>query len=99
MIEHQPFSDIATKFICSTWEEAIENKGLPFDSIVLVSGMAGAYAADKIYRRGNTRVLVLEAGPLFLIDHIQNLPNLGIKTPTPIAVPTMDKDPGLREHV
>lgn len=98
MIEHQPFSDIATKFICSTWEEAIENKGLPFDSIVLVSGMAGAYAADKIYRRGNTRV-VLEAGPLFLIDHIQNLPNLGIKTPTPIAVPTMDKDPGLREHV
>ncbi len=90
---------MATQFICSTWEDAVENKGLAFDAIIIGSGMAGAYTAEKIYRRGNTRVLVLEAGPFFLPDHIQNLPNLGIKIPPPIAVPTMDKDPGLREHV
>lgn len=71
--------------------------------------MFGAYCAEKIYRLGpNLRVLVLDAGPLLVTEHVQNLARIGLNAPGPkkdpsgtIDVPVVVNadDPGTRERV
>ena len=41
-------------------------------AIIIGSGMYGAFCAERIYRRGG-RVLVLEAGPFVVSEHVQNM--------------------------
>jgi hypothetical protein len=65
--------DVSGRYICSTFDEATNNGGLPFDVIVVGAGMFGAYCAEKIYRNSNLRVLVLEAGSYLVSEHVQNL--------------------------
>jgi hypothetical protein len=89
--------DVSGRYICNTYDEAVNNGGFPFDAIVIGAGMFGAYIAEKIYRfgAGNLRVLVLEAGPFLVSEHIQNLSRIGLNAAGPITV-----DPGVaRERV
>ena len=80
--------DVLGRFVCSTWEEAVNNGGTPFDAVVIGSGMFGGYCAEKIFRFGagrNLRVLVLEAGPFLLPTHVQNLPRIGLNVPSAMS--------------
>jgi hypothetical protein len=89
--------DVLGRYICNTYDEAVNNGGFPFDAIVIGAGMYGAYIAEKIYRfgKGNLRVLVLEAGGFLVSEHVQNLSRIGLNVPG-----ATKSDPGIaRERV
>jgi choline dehydrogenase-like flavoprotein len=92
-------TDVLGRYICSTWDEATNNGGAQFDAIVIGAGMFGAYCAEKIYRSGNLRVLVLEAGPFLVSEHVQNLARIGLNPAGAAAVPNNSSDPGTRALV
>jgi GMC oxidoreductase len=99
IVQETTFShDVLGRYICNTWDEAVNNGGAPFDAIVLGAGMFGAYCAQKIYRQGaasNKRVLVLEAGGFLVSEHVQNLARIGLNVASPVS-----SDPGIpRETV
>jgi hypothetical protein len=80
-VQNTTFShDVLGRYVCNTWEEvsaAQQNGGYPFDAVVIGAGMFGAYAAEKLYRRGAAlamRILVLDAGAFLFPTHVQNLP-------------------------
>jgi hypothetical protein len=99
-VQETTFSiDVLGRYICSTWDEAINNGGRPFDAVVIGAGMFGAYCAEKIYRKGNMRVLVLDAGAFLVSEHVQNLARIGLNTAGAIKVSTNAEDPGPRERV
>lgn len=101
--------DVLGRYICNTWEEATLNGGVAFDAVVIGAGMFGAYCAEKIYRLGpNLRVLVLDAGPLLVTEHVQNLARIGLNAAGPkkdpsksfdVPVAVNADDPGTRERV
>lgn len=91
--------DVLGRFICNTWEEVTSNGGVQFDAIVIGSGMFGAYCAEKIYRQANLRVLILEAGPFLVSEHVQNLARIGLDVAGASAVPNNSKDPGTTKQV
>jgi choline dehydrogenase-like flavoprotein len=84
--------DVVGRFVCNTWDEAVNSGGKPFDAVVIGAGMFGGYCAEKIFRFGarrNLRVLVLEAGPFLVPTHVQNIPRIGLNVPNPI-LPSAD---------
>src|SRR5712692_735316 len=87
-------TDVLGRYICNTWDEATNNGGVPFDAVVIGAGMFGAYCAEKIFRSGNLRVLVLEAGPFLVSEHVQNLSRIGLNAANPASVPDNPSDPG-----
>ncbi len=92
-VQETAFSiDVLGRYICNTYDEAVNNGGFPFDAIVIGAGMYGAYIAEKLYRqgKGNLRVLILEAGTFLVSEHVQNLSRIGLNAPGPIA-----SDPGM----
>lgn len=91
--------DVLGRFICNTWDEAMQNNGLPFDAVVIGAGMFGAYCAEKIYRNSNLRVLVLDAGCLLVTEHVQNLSRIGLNAGGAVKVESNSQDPGPRERV
>ncbi|WP_162145377.1 family 16 glycoside hydrolase [Rhizobium mesoamericanum] len=91
--------DVPGRFICNTWDEAINNGGVQFDAIVIGAGMFGAYCAEKIYRHANLRVLVLEAGPYVVSEHVQNLARIGLNVPGATRAPDNASDPGTQAQV
>ena len=97
-VQETAFSlDVLGRYLCSTYDEAVNNGGFPFDAIVIGAGMFGAYTAEKIYRKGggNLRVLVLEAGSFLVSEHVQNLSRIGLNPAGPVTT-----DPGVpRERV
>src|SRR5712671_7851086 len=99
-VQETTFSvDVMGRFICNTWDEAVNNGGVAFDAVVIGAGMFGAYCAEKIFRHANLRVLVLEAGPFLVSEHVQNLARIGLNAAGAIVVDTNQKDPGTRERV
>ena len=91
--------DVLGRFICNTWDEVVNNGGVQFDAVVIGSGMFGAYCAEKIYRHANLRVLVLEAGPFLVSEHVQNLARIGLNPAGAAAVPNNASDPGTQALV
>ncbi|MFB8790064.1 MAG: GMC oxidoreductase [Potamolinea sp.] len=93
-VQNTTFSiDALGRFVCSTWDEATKNGGAPFDVVVIGAGMFGGYCAEKIYRfteQTKLRVLVLEAGPFLVSEHVQNLAKIGLYEPSPM-LPSEDK--------
>ena len=68
--------DVLGRFACNTLDEALSSGS--FDVIVIGSGMYGGYCAAKINKlHPNLRVLVLEAGPFLISEHVQNLSRIG----------------------
>lgn len=95
-------NDVLGRFVCNTFDEAINNGGRPFDVVVIGAGMFGAYTAEKLYRSSenqNLRILVLDAGSMLLSTHVQNLPHLGLNPPGTANVTRNDQDPGTRNSV
>jgi choline dehydrogenase-like flavoprotein len=96
--------DLIGRFVCNTWNEAINSGGSPFDVVVIGAGMHGGYCAEKIYRFGkekgkNLRILVLDAGQLLLTQHEQNYPNINPNTGPFNVVTSNLNDPGPQEAV
>lgn len=84
-IEKTTFTlDVLGRFTCNTDGEALaatqRPDARPFDVIVIGGGSFGPILAENVYFDDKThsrRVLILEAGPLVLPEHQQNLPVLG----------------------
>jgi choline dehydrogenase-like flavoprotein len=78
--------DILGRYSCNTLDEALDSQrtdlpdqgdARPFDHVVLGGGSFGAVVAARLFNLDvshRARVLVLEAGPLALAEHVQNLP-------------------------
>lgn len=78
--------DVMGRYACNTLDEALESAdparpdqadARPFDYIVLGGGSFGAVVAARLFNLDRThshRILVLDAGPLALQEHVQNLP-------------------------
>src|SRR6266851_1835252 len=75
------------RFLCNTLQEArdsavqaVAGRRRDFDVVVIGGGTFGAVIADRLYTADVTRsrrILVLEAGPFVLPEHVQNMPFLG----------------------
>ena len=75
------------RFLCNTLQEASDSAaatvaGRPrgFDVIVIGGGTFGAIMASRLFLNDAThsrRILILEAGPFTLPEHVQNMPFLG----------------------
>src|SRR5215831_15517292 len=91
--------DVLGRYVSNTWDEAVNNGGIPFDAVVIGAGMFGAYCAEKIFRGANLRVLVLDAGPFLVSEHTQNLARIGLSVPGAASVPNAASDPGPRAVV
>jgi len=75
------------RFLCNTLQEALESaaqtvagRRRDFDVIVIGGGTFGAVVAEHLFISDATRsrrILVLEAGPFVLPEHVQNMPFLG----------------------
>ncbi len=92
-------TDVMGRYICSTWDEAVNNGGVRFDAVVIGAGMFGAYCAEKLYRNANLRVLVLDAGSFLVSEHVQNLARIGLNVSATVQVASNSQDPGPRERV
>jgi hypothetical protein len=92
--------DVIGRFVCNSFDEVVnglKSGGAPFDVVVIGAGMAGGYCAEKVYRQGkekgaNLRILLLDAGSLFLTQHEQNYPGINPAT-GPEAVVTSNSGP------
>ncbi len=86
--------DVLGRYVCNTWDEAMASadRGVrpdarPFDYIVVGGGAFGAVVAHSLFVKHPTkRVLVLEAGPLVVPEHVQNLPLLGLGPAGPTRI-------------
>lgn len=75
------------RFLCNTLQEARDSAAQTvaghrrdFDTIVIGGGTFGAVVAEHLFVTDTTRsrrILVLEAGPFVLPEHVQNMPFLG----------------------
>src|SRR6266516_3773706 len=72
------------RFLCNTLQEALDSAGQDlggrrreFDTIVVGGGTFGCVVAEHLFIADTTRsrrILVLEAGPFVLPEHVQNIP-------------------------
>ena len=75
------------RFLCNTLQEALDSTGQvvagrtrEFDTIVVGGGTFGCVVAEHLFISDVTRsrrILVLEAGPFVLPEHMQNMPFMG----------------------
>src|SRR6266567_10111 len=102
--------DAFGRYLCNGLDEALDSTPTPltagkqpdpnarhFDIVVLGGGTFGSLIADHLFALDVThshRILVLEAGPFVLDEHVQNLPVLGLGPP-----PAATSDPGPRNEV
>ncbi|MFF3400360.1 family 16 glycoside hydrolase [Streptomyces sp. NPDC002659] len=88
--------DVLGRYVCNTLAEAMASTSelahpgaRPFDVVVVGGGSFGAVVAAHLFNIDAARahrVLVLEAGPFVLPEHVQNLPVLGLDVPTPTSI-------------
>jgi hypothetical protein len=75
------------RFLCNTLQEALDSaaesvggRKRDFDTIVVGGGTFGSVVAEHLFITDTTRsrrILVLEAGPFVLPEHVQNMPFMG----------------------
>lgn len=75
------------RFLCNTLQESLDSaaetvagRRRDFDVIVIGGGTFGAVVAEHLLvtdRTRSRRILVLEAGPFVLPEHVQNMPFMG----------------------
>jgi GMC oxidoreductase len=89
--------DALARNVCNTWDEAVGAGGPPFTLIIVGSGAYGGYLAAKVFDfHPNARVLLLEAGPYLVGEHVQNLGNVGLNVAAPISP---SSDPGVAREL
>ncbi len=91
--------DVIGRFVCNGLDEALASidpgrrpDARPFDAIIIGGGTFGSALASSIFERDKTkkyRVLVLEAGPFALTEHVQNIPMPGVAVPDAIHLATI----------
>src|SRR5438445_1609169 len=98
--------EVVGRYICNNWPGIAAAQGsgaYPFDVVLIVAGMFGAYCAEKLYRFGSAsalRILLLDAGAFLLQSHIQNLPQqLGGKVGGPNALRMRDDATGAQNVI
>jgi choline dehydrogenase-like flavoprotein len=79
--------DTLGRWTCNTLDEALNSAAIkPFDVIVIGGGSFGAVFAQHLFHLDRAarlhRVLVLEAGPFVLPEHVQNMALLGLGPPS-----------------
>jgi choline dehydrogenase-like flavoprotein len=72
------------RFFCNTLQEAVDStsqliagRRRDFDVVVIGGGTFGSVVAEHLFNTDHTRsrrILVLEAGPFVLPEHVQNMP-------------------------
>ncbi|HEY5990883.1 MAG TPA: hypothetical protein VIV12_31480, partial [Streptosporangiaceae bacterium] len=89
--------DVLGRYVCNGLDEALASTHVPgarpFDIIIVGGGsFGGALAQHLLYRDTfrSHRILVLDAGPQVLTEHVQNVPALGLFPPGPVTT-----DPGV----
>src|SRR5690348_960621 len=90
--------DVLGRYVCNGLDEALRSTSgrpdaRPFDIVICGGGSFGGALAQHLLDRDiyhNHRILVLEAGPFALPEHVQNLPTLGL-----VAPPATEVDPGV----
>jgi choline dehydrogenase-like flavoprotein len=88
--------DVLGRYICNGLDEALHSTdqslrgdARPFDVIVIGGGSFGSAFAQHVFSRDLThrhRVLVLEAGPFLVPEHVQNLPMMGLAVPSDTSI-------------
>ncbi len=97
--------DVLGRYVCNGLDEALASANAgngrpdarPFDVIVIGGGSFGPIFAEHLAVADTAhshRVLVLDAGPLSLPEHVQNMPAVGLGVPDPAV-----GDPGPRAEV
>jgi hypothetical protein len=79
--------DVLGRYTANTWQEILDSQdqtldshARPFDVFILGGGTFGPAIASRMFTNDHTRarrILLIEAGPLALPEHVQNLPSLG----------------------
>jgi hypothetical protein len=72
--------DVFGRYICNGMDEVLNNNAVPFNIIVVGGGSFGPILATHVFNQASAnqhRILVLDAGPYFLPEHLQNLPKIG----------------------
>ncbi|MDP9794301.1 choline dehydrogenase-like flavoprotein [Catenuloplanes nepalensis] len=72
--------DVITPFLCTSWPDATAPGLPPYHAVIIGAGSFGAYCAAKAARAGR-RVLLLDAGPVILPEHVQNVGDIGLRVP------------------
>lgn len=75
------------RFLCNSLQEALDSSAQTiagrrrdFDAVIIGGGTFGAVVAEHLFITDATRsrrILVLEAGPFVLPEHVQNMPYMG----------------------
>lgn len=85
--------DVLGRYVCNGFDEALKSMDpargdtRPFDVIVVGGGSFGPVVAQRLFHRNKTvRILVLEAGPFSLAEHVQNHPVLGLTPPPATSI-------------
>lgn len=105
--------DVVGRFVCNTFDEARSTweNGPGFDAIVIGGGTFGSALAANLYFRSepfvhggpfaprNYRVLILEAGPFTLPEHVQNVPMLTLFAADPTSIQDLEPDPARRGSI
>lgn len=98
--------DVLGRYICNGLDEALTsaNQSIradarPFDTIVIGGGSFGSAFAQHVFSRDQKhshRVLVLEAGPFTVPEHVQNLPLIGLPVPGATSIKDL-RDAGVKD--
>jgi choline dehydrogenase-like flavoprotein len=86
--------DVLGRYICNGLDEAKQSTvaradARQFDIIVIGGGSFGSAIAQHLLAKDlsrSHRILVLEAGPFVLPEHVQNLPPLGLAAASPTTI-------------
>ncbi len=94
--------DVMGRYLCNSLEEALQSTDTtlrpdarPFDVVVIGCGSFGSALAEHLLQRDRThshRILVLEAGPFVLPEHVQNLPLPGLNVPGATTIHRLQQD-------
>ena len=96
--QHTDFTkDVLGRYLCNGLDEALASTsgvdGRPFDIVIIGGGSFGsALALHALVRDGGRdhRILVLDAGPYVVGEHVENLPGMELRPPPPTTT-----DPGV----